>query len=176
VGAGEFVVMNEVLVRDLIARGKWTKEVKNSIIRNNGSVQHLPDDVLDGVGKALHKTAWEISMKVVIDHAKFRAPFIDQSMSMNLWMEKADYASMTSMLFYAWKAGLKTLIYYLRTRAIASPQQVTIPVEEGGNPTEANAMPAKPKSDATEAEKQAYEEAKLACSRANPEACVMCSS
>jgi len=78
-----------------------------------------------------------------------------------LWLEKADYASMTSMLFYAWDAGLKTVMYYLRTRAIASPQQVTIPVEEGG---------------ATEAEKQAYEEAKLACSRANPEACLMCSS
>lgn len=176
VGAGEFVVMNEVLVRNLIARGKWTKEVKNSIIRNNGSVQQLPDDVLDAKGKALHKTAWEISMKVVIDHAKFRAPFIDQSMSMNLWLEKADYASMTSMLFYAWDAGLKTIMYYLRTRALASPQQVTIPVEEGGNPTEAVAVQPKPKSNATEAEKRMYEEAKLACSQANPEACLMCSS
>lgn len=176
VAAGEFVVMNEVLVRDLIARGKWTKEVKNSIIRNNGSVQQLPEHVIDAKSKALHKTAWELSMRHVIDHAKFRAPFIDQSMSMNLWVEKADYANMSSMLFYAWDAGLKTVMYYLRTRAIASPQQVTIPVEEGGNPVEANAAPAKPKSDATEAEKKAYEEAKLACSRANPEACVMCSS
>jgi len=176
VGAGEFVVMNEVLVRDLIARDKWTKEVKNSIIRNNGSVQQLPADVIDAKGKALHKTAWELSMQHVIDHAKFRAPFIDQSMSMNLWLEKPDYANMTSMLFYAWDAGLKTVLYYLRTRAIASPQQVTIPVEEGGTPAEAQAIPPKPKSDATEAEKKAYEEAKLVCSRANPEACLMCSS
>jgi ribonucleoside-diphosphate reductase alpha subunit len=132
-GAGEFVVMNEVLVRDLLARGKWTEDVKNSIIRNNGSVQQLDDEVLDAKGKALHKTAWELSMRSVIDHAARRGRYIDQSMSMNLWVERPTFASLYNMHFYAWKAGLKTGMYYLRTRALASPQQVTLPVQgEGG--------------------------------------------
>ena len=130
VNAGEFVIMNEVLVRDLIARGHWNEGIKNSIIKNNGSVQHLPDSILSLEKKALHQTAWELSMSRVIDQAADRAPFIDQSMSMNLWMEKPDYGPMSAMHFYAWRKGLKTGMYYLRTRALAAAQQVTVPVGE----------------------------------------------
>lgn len=160
VGAGEFTVMNEVLVRDLIARGHWSEKMKNSIIANNGSVQHLPDDVLSPEAKRLHQTAWEMSMMALIDQAADRAAYIDQSMSMNLWQGEPTFASMSAMHFYAWKKGLKTGMYYLRTRALAQAQQVTVPVEE-----------------AKGTEKLSEDEvAAKVCSIVNREACEACSA
>ena len=174
-GAGEFTVMNEYLVRDLVARGVWNEELKNSIIANNGSVQHLPDEILDKQGKQVHKTAWELSMKSVIDLAGARAPFIDQSMSMNLWMERPTFPKMSAMHFYAWRAGLKTGMYYLRTRAAAAPQQVTVPIangqrqgdeQEGGNGSQGQ-ISLGGKNEKMDA---------ATCSLLNREACEMCSS
>lgn len=168
-GAGEFVVMDEVLVRKLIKMGVWCDAVLNSIIGNKGSVQQLdiPADM-----KKLHRTAWELSMKSVIDQARARAPFVDQSMSMNLWQEAPSYASLSAMHFYSWSQGLKTLMYYLRTRALTQAQQVTVPVNnehksEGGSGKSGG------RSDDTELPPLA---AMLSCARDNPGACDMCSS
>ena len=161
-GAGEFVVMNEVLVRQLIAMGLWSEEMKNSILRNNGSVQHL--DIPVHMNR-VHKTAWEISMRAVIDQAAGRGPFVDQSMSMNVWQESPTYASMSAMHFYAWQKGLKTGMYYLRTRALAKATQVTVPVQAPDAAAEAPA----PKPVGVDA-------AVVACALENPGACDMCSA
>ena len=121
--AGEFILVNKYLQKDLLELGIWNDEIKNSIIANKGSVQQL--DISDEL-KELYKTVWEIPMKVLIDQAADRGHYICQSQSMNLWMESPNYKKLTSMHFYAWGKGLKTGIYYLRTKAKAAPQQFTI--------------------------------------------------
>jgi len=122
--AGEFPVVNSYLVRDLIERGTWSEAMKNKIIANNGSVQRvigIPAEL-----KAVYKTAWEISMKTVIDLATDRAPFVDQTQSMNLFLASPSLKSVSSMLFYGWKKGLKTLLYYLRALPSANAIRVTV--------------------------------------------------
>jgi ribonucleoside-diphosphate reductase alpha subunit len=122
--AGEFPVVNSYLVRDLIERGTWSEAMKNKIIANNGSVQRvigIPAEL-----KAVYKTAWEISMKTVIDLAADRAPFVDQTQSMNLFLASPSLKSVSSMLFYGWKKGLKTILYYLRSQPSASAIAVTV--------------------------------------------------
>ena len=122
--AGEFVVVNKHLLRELVELGMWTEEVKNGIIANNGSVQDIK-----AIPKCLrekYKIVWEIPMKNIITMAAQRAPFIDQSMSMNLWMKDPTYDKLTAMHFYSFSQGLKTGLYYLRTKAKAAPQQFTI--------------------------------------------------
>jgi ribonucleoside-diphosphate reductase alpha subunit len=129
--AGEFVMINKHLVKDLQKLGKWTKEVKDQIIRDGGSVQDL--DIPDKM-KLVYRTVWEIPQKSLIDMAADRAPYIDQSQSMNLFMEDPTNAKLSSMHMYTWSKGLKTGMYYLRTRPKAKPIQVTVPVcrmEEG---------------------------------------------
>lgn len=123
---GEFIMINKYLIKELIENKIWNKEIKNSIIYYNGSIQHL--DVSEHI-KNKYKTAWEISMKHLIDMSKDRGAFICQSQSLNLWMEDPNYGSLTAMHFYAWTSGLKTGLYYLRTRAKAKPQQFTIEPE-----------------------------------------------
>lgn len=126
--AGEFVLVNKYLMKDLIDRSMWSIELKDNIIKNNGSIQQIedmPDDL-----KQLYKTAWEIPMKRVIDMAADRGVFIDQSQSLNLWMEDPNYKNLTSMHFYAWKKGLKTGIYYLRRKPRHQAQKFTITPEE----------------------------------------------
>jgi ribonucleoside-diphosphate reductase alpha chain len=123
VGPGDFPVINKYLVQDLIALGKWDGPTKDSMIERNGSVQHLDIPV---ELKELYKTAWEMKMKSLIDLSVGRAPFVCQSQSLNLWMESPDYAQMTAMHMHAWRSGLKTGMYYLRTRAKAAPQQFTV--------------------------------------------------
>ena len=147
--AGEFVMVNKHLVKDLTALGKWNPEIKTEIVRAGGSVQGLgiPDKL-----KEIYRTVWEIPQKSIIDMAADRGAFIDQSQSLNIFMENATMAKLSSMHMYGWKKGLKTGMYYLRTRAKAKPIQVTVPVSP--KPTE---------------------EEKLACSLANPEGCLMCS-
>ena len=125
--AGEFVIVNKYLLKELLDLGLWNEQVKNSIIANNGSIQHL--DVSDHL-KQKYKTAWEISMKHLIDMSRDRGAFICQSQSLNLWVEEPTYGNLTSMHFYAWEQGLKTGLYYLRTRAKAKPQQFTIEPEK----------------------------------------------
>jgi len=146
--AGEFVMINKHLVKDLQKLGIWSPAMKMEIIRHGGSVQQL--DIPESL-KAIYRTAWEIPQKSILDMAADRGAYIDQSQSLNIFMENPTVAKISSMHMYGWKKGLKTGMYYLRTRAKAKPQQVTVtPVQ----PTK---------------------EQILACSLANPEACEMCS-
>ena len=125
--AGEFMLTNKYLMRDLIDAGLWNTDLKNSIVGNQGSVQHI-----EGLSQHLkdkYKTVWEIPMKHVIDMAADRGAFICQSQSLNLWLEDPNYNMLTSMHFYGWQKGLKTGIYYLRRRAKHRAQQFTIEPE-----------------------------------------------
>jgi ribonucleoside-diphosphate reductase alpha chain len=110
--AGEFIVMNKYLMKELIEMGLWNERLKNNIIANRGSIQHLMQ--LSEHVRNKYKTVWEIPMKDVIDMSADRGVFICQSQSLNLWMEEPNYKSLTSMHFYAWSKGLKTGLYYLR--------------------------------------------------------------
>jgi len=125
--AGEFMCVNPHLVNDLVAQGLWTKEVKEQLVAFNGSVQNIkqiPQDL-----KELYKTVWEIPQKTLMNLAIERGPFICQSQSFNVYMENPSYSKITSMHFYAWKNGLKTGQYYLRTKAAADAIKFTVNVE-----------------------------------------------
>lgn len=122
--AGDFVVVNKYLVEDLVRLGLWTSETRTSIIANSGSIQGMSE--LPSELRELYKTAWEIPQKTLINMARDRAPFICQSQSLNLFLSEPSYAKMSSMHFYAWKTGLKTGCYYLRTRAVSSAQKFTV--------------------------------------------------
>ena len=122
--AGEFVVINKYLVEDLVKRNLWTSDVRTQIIANNGSIQsilEIPSEL-----RELYKTSWEIPMKTIINLAADRAPFICQSQSLNLFVAEPTYSKLSSMHFYAWKKGLKTGCYYLRTKSVAKAQQFTV--------------------------------------------------
>ena len=121
--SGEFIVLNKYLMADLVKLGLWNNELKQTIIKDNGSVQNLeiPDTL-----KQLYKTVWEIKQRVLIDMAADRSPYICQSQSLNLFVEEASFTKLTSMHFYAWKKGLKTGMYYLRTQAAAEPIKFTL--------------------------------------------------
>ena len=122
--AGEFIVINDHLVKDLIKIGAWNSDIKDKIILNEGSVQNIaeiPDDI-----KRIYKTVWEMSQKTLINMAADRGAFICQSQSLNLFIAKPDFGKLSSMHFYSWKKGLKTGIYYLRTKPVAKAQQFTI--------------------------------------------------
>ena len=121
--SGEFAVVNKWLVRDLEAIGMWTAEVRDAIVRDNGSVQNV--DGLPAELKELYRTVWEIKMRTVIDMAADRAPYIDQSQSLNLFVAAPTHAKLTAMHMHAWKRGLKTGMYYLRTRPAADAIKVT---------------------------------------------------
>ena len=148
--AGEFVMVNKHLIRDLQKLDMWNPAIKNEIIRAGGSVQGL--DGIPETLKAIYRTVWEIPQKSILDMAADRGAYIDQSQSLNIFMENPSVAKLSSMHMYGFSRGLKTGMYYLRTRAKAKPQQVTI-------------TPVLPPS----------EEEVLACSLANPEGCLMCS-
>jgi ribonucleoside-diphosphate reductase alpha chain len=122
--SGEFVVINKYLVDDLVRMNLWTPEIRSQIIANNGSIQsiiELPSEL-----RMLYRTAWEIPQKTLISLAADRAPFICQSQSLNLFVAEPTYSKLSSMHLYAWKAGLKTGCYYLRTKAVAKAQQFTV--------------------------------------------------
>jgi ribonucleoside-diphosphate reductase alpha subunit len=129
--AGEFVVVNKYLMKELINLGLWNEKIKNNIIANKGSVQQL--DILPNHIKNKYKIVWEIPMKHVIDMSADRGAFICQSQSLNLWIEDPTYNTLTSMHFYSWKQGLKTGIYYLRRKAKHQAQQFTIEPEAKKN-------------------------------------------
>jgi ribonucleoside-diphosphate reductase alpha chain len=122
--SGDFVVVNKYLVEDLVARGMWIPEIRTEIIANNGSIQSMIG--LPGELRELYRTAWEIPMKTVINMAADRAPFICQSQSLNLFVAAPTFSKISSMHFYAWKKGLKTGCYYLRTKSVAKAQQFTV--------------------------------------------------
>ena len=122
--SGEFIVVNKHLLEDLVNLGLWNEGLKQELMRANGSIQHIdiiPDDI-----KELYQTVWELSMKDIIDMSRQRGYFIDQSQSLNLFMENANFAKLTSMHFYAWKSGLKTGMYYLRTKAAVDAIKFTL--------------------------------------------------
>lgn len=122
--SGEFIVVNKHLLEDLVNLGLWNENLKQELMRANGSIQHIdgiPKDI-----KELYQTVWELSMKDIIDMSRQRGYFIDQSQSLNLFMENANFAKLTSMHFYAWKSGLKTGMYYLRTKAAVDAIKFTL--------------------------------------------------
>jgi len=122
--AGEFAIVNKHLLKDLLERGLWTEEIRNQIIAHNGSVQNIPEIPADL--KELYKTCWEMKMRTLIDMAADRGAFIDQSQSFNVFMTEPNYAKLSSMHFYGWKKGLKTGMYYLRTRAAQDAIKFTV--------------------------------------------------
>ncbi|MFI5390992.1 MAG: ribonucleoside-diphosphate reductase subunit alpha, partial [Bacteriovoracales bacterium] len=154
--SGEFAVVNKYLVKDLITLGLWNEKLRNEIIGNNGSVLNIssiPDEI-----KELYKTVWEIKQKAVIDLSRGRAPFIDQTQSLNIHMEDPNFGKLSSMHFYAWKAGLKTGMYYLRSRAAINAVKFTVTQPE---------VPKKSIEENREA---------MVCSIDNPEDCISCGS
>ena len=164
--SGEFVVVNKHLMRDLVKLGLWNETLKNKLIAANGSVQNI-DEIPDNI-KELYKTAWEISQRVIIDQAADRGAYIDQSQSLNIFMEDANFAKLTSMHFYGWKAGLKTGMYYLRTKAARDAIKFTLDKSKLAEPT-AN----KAEIEQVSAEQR---QAEIACSLENPDDCEMCGS
>jgi ribonucleoside-diphosphate reductase alpha chain len=122
--AGDFMVINKYLVNDLTKLGLWTSDIRTQIISDNGSIQNIPEIPADI--RELYKTAWEIPQKTLINMARDRAPFVCQSQSLNLFLAEPTYAKISSMHVYAWKQGLKTGCYYLRTKAVSSAQKFTI--------------------------------------------------
>ena len=133
--SGEFIIVNKHLLEDLVSLGLWDEGLKQEIMRANGSIQDIdiiPDDI-----KELYKTVWELSMKDIIDMAKHRGYFIDQSQSLNLFVEGATMAKLTSMHFYAWKSGLKTGMYYLRTKSAVDAIKFTLDKKAKEEPTPA---------------------------------------
>ncbi|CAM4233550.1 ribonucleoside-diphosphate reductase subunit alpha [Gillisia limnaea] len=137
--SGEFIVVNKHLLDDLVELNLWTDDVKDAIMRANGSVQDI--DVIPQDLKELYKTVWELSMKDIIDMSRHRGYFIDQSQSLNLFMENANYSKLTSMHFYGWKSGLKTGMYYLRTKSAVDAIKFTLKKEQKKEPEPAFAEP-----------------------------------
>jgi len=130
--SGEFIVVNKHLLEDLVKAGLWNEDLKQEIMRHNGSVQNIdriPQDLKD-----LYKTVWEMSMKDIIDMSRQRGYFIDQSQSLNLFMQDANYAKLTSMHFYAWQSGLKTGMYYLRTKSAVDAIKFTLKNDKKAEP------------------------------------------
>ena len=132
--AGEFIMCNKYLMRDLLELGIWNERIKNQIIANNGSVQQIEEIPIETREK--YKTVWEMPMKTLIDMAADRGTFVCQSQSLNLWVEDPNYNVLTSMHFYAWKKGLKTGIYYLRRKAKHQAQQFTVAVTNTASSTD----------------------------------------
>ncbi len=161
--SGEFVVVNKHLLLDLVKLGLWNDEMKNEIIKANGSIQGI-DSIPENI-KAIYKTVWEIKMKDIIDMSADRGHFIDQSQSLNLFIDQPNMGKITSMHFYAWEKGLKTGMYYLRTKAATQAIQFTVQKQ------------AKSQLEPVVAGKEEYtaEEA-IACSIDNPDDCIACGS
>ena len=176
--SGEFIVVNKHLLHDLVERGLWNETLKQEIMRNNGSVQNI--DTIPQDLKELYKTVWEMSMKDIIDMSRQRGYFIDQSQSLNLFMQDANYSKLTSMHFYAWQSGLKTGMYYLRTKAAVDAIKFTL-----NNDKKEEAIPeSKPKARPLEAVEietvemtpEEYRAMIELAKNAGPDDCEMCGS
>ncbi len=162
--SGEFIVVNKHLLHDLVSLGLWTEDLKQEIMRHNGSVQNI--DAIPQDLKELYKTVWEMSMKDIIDMSRQRGYFIDQSQSLNLFMQDASYSKLTSMHFYAWQSGLKTGMYYLRTKAAVDAIKFTL-----NNDKKAEDFP---NTEAIDVED--FKAMLLKAQAAGPEDCEMCGS
>jgi len=173
--SGEFVVVNKHLLRDLVKLGIWNDSLKNKIIAANGSVQNIPE--IPANIKELYKTVWEIKQRTIIDMAADRGAYIDQSQSLNLFIQDANFAKMSSAHFYAWKKGLKTGMYYLRTKAAADAIKFTVDQDALQKPlilgNEDQLLVDRGQSHVLTFEEQ---QAQLSCSLDNPEDCEACGS
>lgn len=165
--SGEFIVVNKHLLHDLVERGLWNETLKQEIMRHNGSVQNI--DVIPADLKELYKTVWEMSMKDIIDMSRQRGYFIDQSQSLNLFMQDANYSKLTSMHFYAWQSGLKTGMYYLRTKSAVDAIKFTL---NNDKKEETPALVA----ETEEINIEEYKAMLLKAQAAGPEDCEMCGS
>lgn len=179
--SGEFIVVNKHLLHDLVDRGLWNETLKQEIMRHNGSVQHI--DRIPADLKELYKTVWEMSMKDIIDMSRQRGYFIDQSQSLNLFMQDANYAKLTSMHFYAWKSGLKTGMYYLRTKAAVDAIKFTLNNDKVAAPIEVKPQTEVKKVEAiavleepSEMTAEEYRAMVEMARNAGPEDCEMCGS
>lgn len=175
--SGEFVVVNKHLLRDLVKLGIWNENLKNKIIAANGSVQNIaeiPQNIKD-----IYKTVWEIKQRTIIDMAADRGAYIDQSQSLNLFIQDANFAKMSSAHFYSWKKGLKTGMYYLRTKAAADAIKFTVDQNALAQPNvqvlgnEDALLVERGQAHILSAEEQ---QAQLSCSLDNPDACEACGS
>lgn len=164
--SGEFVVVNKHLLKDLVKLGIWNDSLKNKIIAANGSIQNI-DEIPQNI-KDLYRTVWEIPQRAIIDMAADRGAYICQSQSLNLFIQNPNFAKLTSMHFYAWEKGLKTGMYYLRTKAAADAIKFTVDQAALQQP-KAESQPA---TDEISAEQRMSE---IACSLDNPDACESCS-
>jgi ribonucleoside-diphosphate reductase alpha chain len=191
--AGEYIIVNKHLLKDLVNLGLWNEDLKNKLIAANGSVQAL-NEVPENL-KALYKTAWEISQKAIIEMAADRGAFICQSQSLNVFMENPNFGKLTSMHFYAWERGLKTGMYYLRTKAATdaikftvdkkyqeapAAASVAVPEMAAAAPAQAQMQfevqsPLRAQADGMSAEEIARQQAAISCSLDNPDSCEMCS-
>jgi ribonucleoside-diphosphate reductase alpha chain len=163
--SGEFIIVNKHLLKDLVKLGLWNDDLKNEILRTNGSIQDI--EIIPQNIKDLYKTVWELSMRDIIDMAGERGMFIDQSQSLNLFVENANLGKLTSMHFYAWKQGLKTGMYYLRTKSAVDAIKFTVQKQ-----SKAQMEPVV----AAEEVQEFTPEEQLACSIDNPDDCVSCGS
>jgi len=156
--SGEFIIVNKHLLKDLVKEGLWNKDMRQKIMAANGSIQNINE--IPNRLKELYKTAWEISQKAIIDQAADRGAYICQSQSLNIFMENANFGKLTSMHFYGWEKGLKTGMYYLRTKAATDAIKFTVDKTVVEQP---------------EAQSIEEQQAAIACSLDNPEGCEMCS-
>jgi ribonucleoside-diphosphate reductase alpha chain len=177
--SGEFIVVNKHLLEDLVKLGLWTETLKQELMRENGSVQNLniPQNLKD-----LYKTVWEMSMKDIIDMSRHRGYFVDQSQSLNLFMQNANYSKLTSMHFYAWQSGLKTGMYYLRTKAAVDAIKFTLNNDKKAEPIEVQEQEVKEpvaapvETQAVEMTPEEYRAMIELAKNAGPEDCEMCGS
>ena len=175
-------------MRDLIELGIWNDSMKNKLIAANGSVQNI--EGIPAHIKELYKTVWEISQKAVIDMAADRGAYICQSQSMNVFLQDPNFAKLTSLHFYAWKKGLKTGMYYLRSKAATSAIQFTVDKSQLGEPKPETEVKPEPRNttsapkpntnsnmeSSAEDDLKALKQAQMACSLDDPDNCEMCGS
>lgn len=174
--AGEFIVVNKHLLKDLVNLGLWNDNLKNKLMSTSGSVQNI-DEIPDNL-KALYKTAWEISQRVVIDMAADRGAYICQSQSLNIFMENANFGKLTSMHFYAWEKGLKTGMYYLRTKAATDAIKFTVDKSQLSKPKAEVVIESAPVSVSMNITPDTLSQTNvdaIACSIDNPDSCESCS-
>ncbi len=164
--SGEFIVVNKHLMKDLIELGLWNDAMKNRLIAANGSVQNIPE-IPQNI-KDLYKTVWEISQKAIIDMSADRGAYICQSQSMNVHIQDPNFGKLTSMHFYAWKRGLKTGLYYLRSKAATDAIKFTVDKNAAQNPQQEAAD--------TQSQQMQQKQADMACSLDNPDECEACGS
>ena len=177
--SGEFPIVNKHLLRDLVDLGIWNDSIKNKIISDNGSIQgvvEIPDNI-----KELYKTVWEIRQRTIIDMAADRGAYICQSQSLNIFMESPNMAKLTSMHFYAWKKGLKTGMYYLRTKAAADAIKFTVQTQAEPAMTPVTSAPVEKVGEMVMAGSMVAMEVNqsmsdISCSLDNPDACEACGS